>query len=640
MFKRLPAVLAVAVLTTGVAAFSVQPVQAADGLCQNGALAVSLPNQAPFVRGVMGTAIWTVQLRNNSARTCALAGWPTLATRSTGSATWSPAAAKVAGTRTTATPERSVTLNPGESAAVLVSEAATGTSCAQDWSLSIQFAGFAKPLTASVPHGQLGHCPVGAALTVSRVVPLAQAAAAVAPPLTIPEETGSPRCVMSQLGVSVQPPLRQDAVTMLVFRLRNQQRPCSLPFAMEARLRGVDGSSELAAFASNQRAQHVLAGAYPSHDGTPKVLAAGASVDLPVSVTSTGAGCRSVSSVTLYDSPTDLGTSTTLLLPAAIRSCGRPGLFPLLAGSPAGPTDLTMASPSTAEPLHNALAALAQPAAVTPYDTTGFGYGTDSNAPTVSGSSAPYLEPQGDSPTVGGRYAFYSGAIDSYWRDNGCTRAPQYALAFNQKNKDAADADYALAIGWGANPYYAFAGPGTDPDYGTATEATSWGSRQAATLAAELNSTYWSGFTAYIDIEDVINTGWNAVWSTRCGAYGGTKLASSIPAALDLDTYHGITSYIQANTAYYAGIYMAGGSGGSSWSNVFGSYTTGAREWTYENETSSTRVFPAGFTIPGTSTSAVFFAGATTASTNAFAWQWSGGGGTSNGYGDFDQVRD
>ena len=445
---------------------------------------------------------------------------------------------------------------------------------------------------------------------------------------------------MSQLGVSAMPSLRTGTVTMLVFRLQNGGHSCSLPFAMEARLRGADGSGELAAFASNQRAQHLLAAAYPSHDGTPKVLAAGASVELPVSVTGTGAHCRLASSVTLYDSPTDLGTSTTLPLPVAIRSCGRPGLFPLLAGPPAGPTSLGLAVPAPAEPLRNALAALTQPAAVTPYDTTGFGYGTDSNNPQVSGSSAPYLEPQGDSPTVGGRYAWYSGAIDSYWRDNGCTGAPQYSLAFNQKNKDAADADYALAIGWGANPYYAFAGPGTDPAYGTATEATSWGSRQAATLAAELNSSYWSGFTAYLDIEDVVNTGWNAVWSSRCGAWGGSKLASSVPAALDLDTYHGITSYLQAHTGYYAGIYMAGGSGANSWSNVFGSYGTGAREWTYENETSSTRVFPAGFSIPGTSVSAVFFAGATTASTNAFAWQWSGGGGTSNGYGDFDQVRD
>jgi len=616
-----------------------QPVNASAGLCGDDALVVSIPAQAPFVRGVMGTSIWTVQLRNSSAGRCTLTGWPALTTKSEGSTAWSQAADKVAGTRTMATPQRSVSLSPGQSAAVLVSESAVGASCSQDWVLSVEFAGFSKPLTTSVPRGLLGHCPIGAALTVSRVVPLAQATAVPAPPLTIAAVTGAPRCVMDHLGVTTMPALRRDTVTLLVFRLQNMRQPCSLPFAMEARLRGAGGSDELAAFAPNQRAQHLLTGIYPSHDGKPTTLGTGASVELPVSVASTGGGCRLASTVTLYDSPTDLGTHITIPLAATLRSCSRPGLFPLVVGPSAGPMSLSMTTPSAAGPLRSALAELIRPAAVTPYDSAGFGYGTDSNEPTVSGSAAPYLEPQGDAPTVGGRYAFYSGAIDSYWRDNGCSRAPQYSLAFNQKNKDAADADYALAIGWGSNPYYAFAGPGLDPSYGTATEATSWGSRQAATLAAELNSSYWSGFTAYIDIEDVVNSGWNAVWSTRCGGYGGSELAGSVPAAYDLDTYHGITSYIQDHTGYYAGIYMAGGSGANSWSNVFGSYGTGAREWTYENETNSTGVFPSGFAVPG-GVSAVFFAGATTASSNAFAWQWSGGGGTSNGYGDFDQVRD
>ncbi|HEU5270021.1 MAG TPA: DUF4232 domain-containing protein [Jatrophihabitans sp.] len=639
MWRRRAAVLAFAALVVSVLAASNQPVQAADGLCRDDALALSIPAQAPFVRGVMGTTIWTVQLRNRSAGRCTLAGWPTLTTRTAASATWSPAAGKVAGTRTAATPQRSVSLAAGESAAVLVSEPAVGSSCRQDWSLSLQFADFTKPLTALVPRGLLGQCPIGTSLTVSRVIPFAQVATAPAAPLTITQQTGIPRCVMSQLGITTMPPQHQGAVTMLVFELQNVRQPCSLPFAMEARLRGADGSGELAAFATSSRAQHLLAAAYPSRDGRPTTLPSGASVELPVSITSTGADCRLATSATLYDSPTDLGTSATLPLSAGVRSCGRPGLFPLLAGPTPGPASPSTIKPSTAQPLRNALAELAQPTAVTPYDTAGFGYGTDSNEPTVSGTAAPYLEPQGDAPTVGGRYAFYSGAIDSYWRDNGCSRAPQYSLAFNQKNKDAADADYALAIGWGANPYYAFAGPGLDPSYGTAAEASSWGSRQAATLAAELNSSYWSGFTAYIDIEDVVNSGWNAVWSTRCGGYGGSELAGSIPASLDLDTYQGITSYIQANTGYYAGIYMAGGSGSNSWSNVFGSNGTGAREWTYENETNSTQVFPSGFAIPG-GVSAVFFAGASTSSGNAFAWQWSGGGGTSNGYGDFDQVRD
>jgi hypothetical protein len=35
---------------------------------------------------------------------------------------------------------------------------------------------------------------------------------------------------------------------------------------------------------------------------------------------------------------------------------------------------------------------------------------------------------------------------------------------------------------------------------------------------------------------------------------------------------------------------------------------------------------------------AAFFGGQTSASNYALVWQWSGGGGVSNGYGDFDQI--
>jgi hypothetical protein len=42
--------------------------------------------------------------------------------------------------------------------------------------------------------------------------------------------------------------------------------------------------------------------------------------------------------------------------------------------------------------------------------------------------------------------------------------------------------------------------------------------------------------------------------------------------------------------------------------------------------------------LPGTSTCARFFGGMTSASKYALMWQWSGGGGITNGVGDFDQI--
>ena len=61
-------------------------------------------------------------------------------------------------------------------------------------------------------------------------------------------------------------------------------------------------------------------------------------------------------------------------------------------------------------------------------------------------------------------------------------------------------------------------------------------------------------------------------------------------------------------------------------------------EWTYQPFTSSLARPPAGWCLAGTATCARFFGGQTSASPYALMWQWSGGGGSSNGRGDFDQI--
>ena len=47
---------------------------------------------------------------------------------------------------------------------------------------------------------------------------------------------------------------------------------------------------------------------------------------------------------------------------------------------------------------------------------------------------------------------------------------------------------------------------------------------------------------------------------------------------------------------------------------------------------------PSGWCLRGTSTCASFFGGVTRFSPHALMWQWSGGGGVRNGFGDFDQI--
>jgi hypothetical protein len=47
---------------------------------------------------------------------------------------------------------------------------------------------------------------------------------------------------------------------------------------------------------------------------------------------------------------------------------------------------------------------------------------------------------------------------------------------------------------------------------------------------------------------------------------------------------------------------------------------------------------PSGWCLSGSSTCASFFGGQTSGSPHALMWRWSGGGGSYNGYGDFDQI--
>jgi hypothetical protein len=61
-------------------------------------------------------------------------------------------------------------------------------------------------------------------------------------------------------------------------------------------------------------------------------------------------------------------------------------------------------------------------------------------------------------------------------------------------------------------------------------------------------------------------------------------------------------------------------------------------EWTYTANTSSLNHHPSGCCLSGSSACAHFFGGVSRSSPHALMSQWSGGGGTYNGYGDFDQI--
>lgn len=300
----------------------------------------------------------------------------------------------------------------------------------------------------------------------------------------------------------------------------------------------------------------------------------------------------------------------------------------VLAGLEADPA---AASPGTAgRPAGVALAGVA--AAAGP---AGFWYGTDSNAIPISGS-APYRE-----PAIGGYYGGYIGMAGNWANLAGCHKIVVWSAA----NSAQANADFSLHKGIGTGVYWFMGGPGVDPRYdGTAGEAYAWGQRQAAQALSSTSGLRVTYPVVFMDIEipgnapsytPVPDNGWNAVYTSPCG---GVAKRYYVPASLDRADLNGFAAYLTSHSHYKAGVYSAP----DIWASIFG---TGAEslipntyEWTYETFTSSLSDQPYGWCLAGTSTCARFFGGQTSASRYALMWQWSGGGGSSNGYGDFDQI--
>jgi hypothetical protein len=113
---------------------------------------------------------------------------------------------------------------------------------------------------------------------------------------------------------------------------------------------------------------------------------------------------------------------------------------------------------------------------------------------------------------------------------------------------------------------------------------------------------------------------------------------SSVPAVVDRSVLNGFANYITSHSKYKVGVYSAP----QVWSSIFGTtqYASlpNTYEWTYVPETSRLSSAPGGWCLKGSSTCAQFFGGQSASSKYALMWQWSGGGGVTNGYGDFDQI--
>jgi hypothetical protein len=283
-----------------------------------------------------------------------------------------------------------------------------------------------------------------------------------------------------------------------------------------------------------------------------------------------------------------------------------------------------------------AVAALAAAPAWAGDKPAGFWYGTDSRTVAVTGS-APYKM-----PVIGGSYGGYIGMTGNWANLAGCHKIVVWSAA-NAAQANTNFTTYHVGVGTGV--YWFMGGPGVDPHYtGTATEAYAWGEAQAArTLsdAAKLHVTYpviWADIElpgGPSDYTPAFDNGWNNVYTSPCSTVVKT---SYIPASVDRADFNGFAAYVTAHSSYKVGVYSAP----DIWASIFGTGSAASipntYEWTYEPFTSSLARPSAGWCLTGTATCARFFGGVTSGSKYALMWQWSGGGGSNNGVGDFDQI--
>jgi hypothetical protein len=268
----------------------------------------------------------------------------------------------------------------------------------------------------------------------------------------------------------------------------------------------------------------------------------------------------------------------------------------------------------------------------------GFWYGTDSNYIAIHGS-APYSE-----PAIGGSYGGYIGMVGNWANWQGChgrviwskTDARRAATNLNTYHD-----------GIGVGGYWFMAGPGVDPHFnGTSKEAVIWGQEQAAAALADISklTPKLSYPVIILDVElpgdapsytPAPDNGWNAHYTSPCS---GVVKREGVAAQVDRADFNGFADYLTAHSSYKAGVYSAP----SIWADIFGTgkwaSISNTYEWTYTADTASLSDLPDGWCLAGTSTCAQFFGGITRSSKYALMWQWSGGGGTYNGVGDFDQI--
>jgi hypothetical protein len=269
-------------------------------------------------------------------------------------------------------------------------------------------------------------------------------------------------------------------------------------------------------------------------------------------------------------------------------------------------------------------------------NAAGFSYGSDSWPVPITGN-APYPMTH-----LSGSYGGYMGMAGNWARQENCSTGN--FLAYAPANGAQANANYIhYHIGVGTGVYWYMGGPGVDPHWnGSTTEASNWGARQAAWTLAAMSKIHVTYPVVWADIEQpgikpAPDNGWNNVYTSN--PCTGVVRQQHILASIDRAEFNGYANYITTHSTYKVGVYSSAG----VWASIFGtgsaSTLPNTYEWTYEPETASLSAAPSGWCLSGGhGPCAQFFGGQTSSSKYALMWQWSGGGGVRNPYGDYDQI--
>jgi hypothetical protein len=639
-----PAVLRAIAAAAVVALLAVNPASARSAAastsagCRAADLAISVPAAiAGDPDEGMGKRAWNIVFRNTSKAACSLRGWPRIAVHPAGGKPAATTVTDVNYSNLAVVPDTEIVLPRGQSAVVTVQSTTGPAGCAARWTLRLTLNG-SGPVTVGEPAGSFAPCvggqlrlsPFYAEQTLTRDI-RALGTSAVPPPFAADTGAEPATCTAAGLRAGVTSVADEHDGSIIELRLSNAGHACVLPEGWPTvKLQMTGGASQVAKIfpdtAAVQAGRKLLTTyVHGTAQSTALTLQSGGSVSVALFAAGSGPrACQRVASLVVYPTGAARGAGRTAALAAPVRICGAPRVLSFV---PSGPGALAIAR----DALATAKSGPAQSGG-----STGFYFGTDSAAPQACGNgNGPYTEPAGSCSHTAGPYGEYMGEVGSFMNWKGCTTA---GLAWVQANYNmATDNVVQFGTGLGAAAYWFAAGPGRDPHYnGSAAEAETWGQEQAQQALSDLGGKVFDFRYIFMDIENngvpPDADGWNTVWNGPCG---NTVKAGYIPANVDFATWLGFAGYIDNHSPYLAGVYSSGGNYYGSWTGIFGSEKlTSTAEWTFTNEQTQLD-FPSRFS--GSHASAQWFSGEPAAC--ELLWQWSGGNGVLNGYGDFDLAE-